>query len=224
MHTLLCRAHFKAALMIYYDALCKQHVDGDDKEEWEDFNTLIPTHPNYAQNSKALFDAFWMEFKDDFDAGKYPADISPKKLIEAQKAAASPAASGRAASGPHPPPTAPPAMNMANAFSFGADSVGAAMGNMNITPPAAQSFTFGAPSRSVAEEPVEIYSEEEHEEEEEEEEQNEEEVLQKVIKKSMAEEEEDEEEEQDEDDDGPYTGGVVKKALLPGAALNKKKK
>jgi hypothetical protein len=211
--------------MIYYDALCKQHVDGDDKEEWEDFNTLIPTHPNYAQNSKALFDAFWMEFKDDFDAGKYPADISPKKLIEAQKAAASPAASGRAASGPHPPPTAPPAMNMANAFSFGADSVGAAMGNMNITSPAAQTFTFGAPSRSVAEEPVEIYSEEEdEEEEEEEEEQNKEEVLQKVLKKSMAEEEEDEEEEQDEDDDGPYTGGVVKKALLPGAALNKKKK
>jgi len=209
--------------MIYYDALCKEHVDGDDKEEWEDFNTLIPTHPNYAHNSKELFDAFWMAFKDDFDAGKYPADISPKKLIEAQKAAASPAASGRAASGPRPPPTALPVMNMANAFSFGADSVGAAMGNMNITPPAAQSFTFGAPSRSVAEEPVEIYSEEEDEEEEEEE-QNEEEVLQKVIKKSMAEEEEDEEEEQDEDDDGPYTGGVVKKALLPGAALNKKKK
>ena len=203
--------------MLYYDAVCKQNVDGDDKEEWEDFNTLIPTHPNYAQNSKALFDAFWMEFKDDFDAGKYPADISPKKLIAAQKAAASPAASGRAASGPRPPPTAPPAMNMANAFSFGADSVGAAMGNMNITPP--QSFTFGAPSQSVAEEPVEIYSEEEDDDEEEE---NEEEVLQKVIKKSMADSAEEEEEEEDED--GPYTGGVVKKAQLPGAALNKEKK
>ena len=196
--------------MIYYDELCKAHVDGDDKEEWEDFNTLVPTHHNYEENSKALFYSFWIEFKDDFDAGKYPADISPKKLNEALKAAAS----GRAASGPRPSPTAPPAMNMANTFSFGADSVGAAMGNMNITPPAAQTFTFGGPSRSIAEREaveIDVDDEEVEEEEEEEEEEKEEEVLQKVVKKSMTESSEDED---DDDDD----------AQLPGAALNKKKK